>query len=374
MAASSLALARQAAGTIARTVASSRARPGRRLDTLVHRKPLLRLVGLLAHRDRGPQRQPDRLRDGAQLAEQHTDGISLTWDYLGQHPLAQRETKSADQQQAIDRRFFAIVPDLTGAPSELIAPDGTLAWRARSTAWGATQWNRDCTAYTPLRYPGQHFDPETGLHYNVNRYYDPRLGRYLTPDPLGLAPAANHYAYVPNPFTLSDPLGLAGCTADPTWGGKVVWVRGEHGRPYEMHATITQDMLGEGTDANPSIRPPGFVDGRVHNQARGHMLAKVLGGSGDHPDNLFTITQRPTNSPEMRDLELQIRDAVRGSSDRPGEIVQYSVYLEYADNEATSVPSHVYMEADGSRGFRLDRNFPNPDQAAQMIRRRDGIE
>ncbi|MFI1794980.1 DNA/RNA non-specific endonuclease [Streptomyces olivaceoviridis] len=141
-----------------------------------------------------------------------------------------------------------------------------------------------------------------------------------------------------------------------------------------MHATITQDMLGEGTDANPSIRPPGFVDGRVHNQARGHMLAKVLGGSGDHPDNLFTITQRPTSSPEMRDLELQIRDAVRGSSDRPGEIVQYSVYLEYADNEATSVPSHVYMEADGSRGFRLDRNFPNPDQATQMIRRRDGIE
>ncbi|MFH9677387.1 RHS repeat-associated core domain-containing protein [Streptomyces sp. NPDC017405] len=312
--------------------------------------------------------------DGAQLAEQHTDGISLTWDYLGQHPLAQRESKTADQREAIDRRFFAIVTDLSGAPSELITPDGTLAWRARSTAWGATQWNRDCTAYTPLRYPGQHFDPETGLHYNVNRYYDPRLGRYLTPDPLGLAPAANHYAYVPNPFILTDPLGLAGCTADPTWGGKVVWVRDEHGRPYEMHATITRDMLGEGTDANPSIRPPGFVDGRIHNQARGHMLAKVLGGSGDHPDNLFTITQRPTNSPEMRDLELQIRDAVRGSSDRPGEIVQYSVYLEYADNEATSVPSHVYMEADGSRGFRLDRNFPNPDQAAQLIRRRDGIE
>ncbi|MEU7089356.1 RHS repeat-associated core domain-containing protein [Streptomyces achromogenes] len=110
--------------------------------------------------------------------------------------MAQRETKTADQQEAVDRHFFAVVADLSGAPNELIAPDGTVAWRARSTAWGATQWNRDCTAYTPLRYPGQHFDPETGLHYNVNRYYDPRLGRYLTPDPLGLAPAANHYAYV----------------------------------------------------------------------------------------------------------------------------------------------------------------------------------
>ncbi|MEU1465049.1 RHS repeat-associated core domain-containing protein [Streptomyces sp. NPDC005727] len=76
------------------------------------------------------------------------------------------------------------------------------------------------------------FDFETGLHYNVNRYYDPHLGRYLSPDPPGLAPAANHYAYVPNLFTLIDPLGLAGCTADPSWGGKVVWVRDEHGRPH----------------------------------------------------------------------------------------------------------------------------------------------
>ncbi|MGW2517570.1 RHS repeat-associated core domain-containing protein [Streptomyces sp. NPDC001617] len=64
----------------------------------------------------------------------------------------------------------------------------------------------------PLRYPGQYVDAETGLHYN-NRYYDPDLGRYTTPDPLGLAPAVNHYTYVPNPFT------LAGCTADPTWAG-----------------------------------------------------------------------------------------------------------------------------------------------------------
>lgn len=63
-----------------------------------------------------------------------------------------------------------------------------------------------------------------------------------------------------------------------------------------------------------------------------------------------------------------------GQQRPPREIVQYSVYLEYADNEATSVPSHAYMEADGGRGFRLDRYFPNPDQAAQLFRRRDGIE
>ncbi|WP_328541835.1 DUF6531 domain-containing protein [Streptomyces sp. NBC_00371] len=312
--------------------------------------------------------------DGAQLAEQQSDGVALTWDYLGHRPLAQREAKPNDQQGDINRRFFAIVADLTGAPSELVTPDGTLAWRARSSVWGTTQWNRDCTAYTPLRYPGQQYDPETGLHYNVNRYYDPHLGRYLTPDPLGLAPAANHYAYVPNPFTLTDPLGLAGCDADPTWGGKVVWVRDEHGRPYEMHATITNDMLGEGTDARQSLRPPGFVHGTDHNQGRGHMLAQALGGSGDTLDNLFTITQNPTNSPHMRDLELQIRDAARTTAGHPGEIVQYSVYLEYTDDKKTSVPKWITMEADGDGGFQLRSDFENPDHAAQQIRRRSGIE
>uniref|UniRef100_UPI003570CBB6 RHS repeat-associated core domain-containing protein n=1 Tax=Streptomyces minutiscleroticus TaxID=68238 RepID=UPI003570CBB6 len=50
--------------------------------------------------------------------------------------------------------------------------------------WGHTTWNRGATAYTPLRFPGQYFDPEPGLHYNVFRTYDPGSARYLTPDPL----------------------------------------------------------------------------------------------------------------------------------------------------------------------------------------------
>ncbi|MDQ0946052.1 RHS repeat-associated protein [Streptomyces sp. V1I1] len=232
------------------------------------------------------------------------------------------------------------------------------------TAWGITQWNRDSTAYTPLRYPGQYFDPETGLHYNVNRYYDPDLGRYITPDPLGLAPAINHYAYVPNPFTLADPLGLAGCDADPTWGRRVTFTRDEHGRPYEMNAIITRDMLDEGTHARNSLEPPGFLGGD-YNQARGHMLARMLGGSGDTLDNLFTITQNPTNSPDMRDWEQDIYNAVAD-----GEIITYNVYLEYTDDEKDSVPKYIQLEATGNRGFSLDVPMTNPAHEQQQRHRR----
>ncbi|MDX2290706.1 MULTISPECIES: HNH/endonuclease VII fold putative polymorphic toxin, partial [Streptomyces] len=76
-------------------------------------------------------------------------------------------------------------------------------------------WNKSATAYTPLRFPGQYYDPESGLHYNYFRYYDPESARYLTQDPLGLAPADNPCTYVHNPHTRTDPLGLSPCE-DPS--------------------------------------------------------------------------------------------------------------------------------------------------------------
>ena len=56
---------------------------------------------------------------------------------------------------------------------------------------------------------GQYFDVETGLHYNYHRYYDPQTGRYITPDPIGLAGGVNLFAYsYNNPLNLIDPWGL----------------------------------------------------------------------------------------------------------------------------------------------------------------------
>jgi RHS repeat-associated protein len=137
--------------------------------------------------------------------------VTLTWDHDGLQPLAQNErvTLADASQEVIDSRFFAIVTDLVGTPTELLGEDGTIAWRARSTLWGKTAWSAASSAYTPLRFPGQYYDPETDLHYNYFRYYDPETARYLSPDPLGLLPAPNPNTYVHNPQTWSDPLGLA---------------------------------------------------------------------------------------------------------------------------------------------------------------------
>ncbi|MEV1007341.1 RHS repeat-associated core domain-containing protein [Streptomyces sp. NPDC049881] len=138
-----------------------------------------------------------------------TDGTSLTWDWRGHHVVGQHERRvSRDSpQEEIDRRFVAIVTDLVGTPSQVLDEDGATVWEDSGTLWGVP---RDAAPPpVPLRFPGQYHDQESGLHYNYARYYDPETARYLSPDPLGLLPSPSAYAYVVNPLTWIDPLGLA---------------------------------------------------------------------------------------------------------------------------------------------------------------------
>lgn len=115
-------------------------------------------------------------------------------------------------QAEIDEQFFAIVTNLVGAPTGLPSDDSSVAGRARRSLWGRTTWAGEST---PLLFPGQYLDNESGLAYNLHRYYDPDTARYVSEDPLGLAPAPNPAKYVHNPHTWADPLGLNPCAQQP---------------------------------------------------------------------------------------------------------------------------------------------------------------
>ncbi|MGF6094367.1 RHS repeat-associated core domain-containing protein [Pseudomonas sp. 18175] len=99
--------------------------------------------------------------------------------------------------------------DHLGTPQELTTPDGEIVWSAHYRAYGEISRLDVAKIDNPLRFQGQYFDQESGLHYNRHRYYNPDIGRYLTPDPVKLAGGINAYQYVPNPTGGVDPLGLA---------------------------------------------------------------------------------------------------------------------------------------------------------------------
>ncbi|WP_413757633.1 RHS repeat-associated core domain-containing protein [Streptomyces sp. MMBL 11-3] len=332
--------------------------------------------------------------DGATLVEQVATGpelpgpIATTWDYDGLHPVAQTDRridspgrkevdspgrkevdspglKEVDSlsREEVDSRFFSIVTDLVGAPTELIDERGDIAWRARATLWGTTAWNRDATAYTPLRFPGQYFDPETGLHYNNQRHYDPETARYVSPDPLGLEPAPNPFAYVANPLQGYDPLGLAPRYANRPdrygWGGSVRYGRTDHlGRPTGISASIRREMvIQQGSEAGSMWTKGWRGHGTLFNEARGHLLANTLGGAGKGPNaphNLVTLTQNPTNHPHMYEMfEKPVADAARN-----GEIIQYTVTPIYGGTNP--VPIRLEFSAFGNRGFSLSGFLDNP--------------
>lgn len=113
--------------------------------------------------------------------------------------------------------------DPNGLPRALLDETGTIHWRARYDLWGkqqAARHEQPQPAGQPklncnLRFHGQHYDAESGLHYNRYRYYDPDTAQYLSPDPIGLTGGLRVQGYVHNPNTWIDPLGLS-CKCNAT--------------------------------------------------------------------------------------------------------------------------------------------------------------
>jgi RHS repeat-associated protein len=110
-----------------------------------------------------------------------------------------------------DTKPFHYQLDHLGTPQELTDSEGEIVWSAHYRAYGEIARLDVGKVDNPLRFQGQYFDAESGLHYNRHRYYHPDIGRYLTPDPVKLAGGINAYLYVPNPTGWVDPLGLSTC-------------------------------------------------------------------------------------------------------------------------------------------------------------------
>ena len=149
--------------------------------------------------------------DGSRLLQEYTYKGSYTYIYTDQdsyEPLAQIFDNAKDGKQYL--AYFH--NDQIGIPREMTDIHGNLLWYGEYTAWGRLKKNERVykNAHQPFRLQNQYFDEETGLHYNLMRYYEPEVGRFVNQDPIGLLGGENLYRFAPNVQEWVDPLGLWG--------------------------------------------------------------------------------------------------------------------------------------------------------------------
>jgi len=190
------------------------------------------------------------------LAEMTASGTTLSeYVYLDGAPLARLgpivPVRPPPPIDTTGMPYHYFIDDSLGTPVELMDSNGIVVWKATYDPFGAATVNDDADGdgnrlTVNLRFPGQYFDAESGLHYNYLRDYDPATGRYIQSDPIGLAGGINTYAYVGgNPISFFDPSGLCPCG---TPAGVISAARSDN-RDWSTNAdrTDVNAGFGEGT-------------------------------------------------------------------------------------------------------------------------------
>ncbi|MBE1496086.1 RHS repeat-associated protein [Amycolatopsis lexingtonensis] len=352
--------------------------------------------------------------DGDALAEQVRTGpgqppVATVWEWEPGTGRALTQTERV--LGAPGERFHTIVTDLAGTPSELLEESGEVAWHRQATLWGKVL-DGPGRATTPLRFPGQYHDAETGLHYNLNRYYDPEAGRYLSHDPLGLDPGPDSQAYVHNPTALADPLGLAP-TVTPC-AAKKKQQAAASGSSKSKVSKAKQQLVGTGgagpskkapkvktkPDGNPAKSdgsygttkheqartwekyqneikndstwkdPNKLVSGKTHESE--HPIGyKAIGGdefqrANAHEKQIRDGVNSGGRGPKTADEAANIKDARRMEDDAPA-------YQESAQAHRDNIGTGVRGEKDGS-GFNADTYRESLGNTLREGRPSDGVQ
>jgi RHS repeat-associated protein len=173
--------------------------------------------------------------DGTLIADTLTGGATTTWGQSARYIYFPTASGPMPVAAIYGTKHYAIQSDHLNTPRRLVQSDGQVAWQWSYSAFGDEKPTVAKTRFANadlnqsfgsttvpavtfnLRYPGQYFDQESGLHYNGHRSYDGKTGRYSQSDPIGLQGGWNGYSYAEaNPVSFTDPTGLV------TWKG---WAR-----------------------------------------------------------------------------------------------------------------------------------------------------
>ncbi len=183
-------------------------------DRLVARydyNPLGLRIGKTIYTEKGEAHTRFSYAPDTRLLAEQSDTKTTHYIWLGNQPIAAIEMEQNGKAKPAIHYLHA---DHLHTPRVATDSAGNIVWRWRSDAFGTTPAETDPDGDgqhvdIALRFPGQYHDEESGLYYNVFRYYDPATGRYTQTDPIGLLGGMNSFAYAESgPLKKHDPLGL----------------------------------------------------------------------------------------------------------------------------------------------------------------------
>jgi RHS repeat-associated protein len=201
--------------------------------------PLGRRIGKRVYRNGSEQPQSDVqfVWQGLRLLQEVEHGFGSVYVYAdtdSYEPLARIDGKPGSEE------IFYFHTNLAGLPEQLTDEAGLSVWHSEYEGWGKSrdEWHDQRVRRDQnLRFKGQYLDRETGLHYNTFRFYDPEVGRFTQPDPIGLLGGLNLYQYAPNSTGWIDPGGLASCGASPNKKTAQVTINQAAGKSWEKVVT-----------------------------------------------------------------------------------------------------------------------------------------
>lgn len=192
---------------------------------------------------------------------------------------------------------FYIHADHLGTPRAITRPsDNKLVWKWDNTEpFGNSKPNENPSGLGifkfNLRGAGQYYDQETGYLWNGHRVLDPRTGRYLQSDPIGLAGGISTYGHVyGNPLIHTDPDGLV--------------PPGDRGNPGGIGGGNIVRGKGFGVPANSQLAPDGATLFRGGN----HLAARLGTDVRKAADGLIHPLCPKTGKPQGISLNLDPKD------------------------------------------------------------------
>lgn len=261
-------------------------------------------------------------------------------------PVAQ----AVDTPSGVGTWMYLVHRDGAPIPLALVDGDGRVEQSFEHEAYGRVTEGDPMAALS--RFPGHWYEPETGLHYNRWRYFDPETGTYLSPEPLGLEGGTETYSYVMGrPLSLVDPDGLKGCTVKLYDGSGKEIGSGESGSSTPLHPAVAAALpvanareVGPGgaTDASSCAEPaalskylkkwqddnggascdPGTLQGRqnLHRALSG--IGSISSKMGSTPmaacpncsqtlSRLWALAEPPLPSPIMQPGQAASRDTTQ---------------------------------------------------------------